>query len=1437
MKNILSTLILLVSVTLWTYGQTTTIYSYEQALPSDTVNCIAQDADGDILIGTANGLVRYDGTSFNVITTADGLAGNTINDISVAPNGKIYVATNNGVSVSNDNTWQNDITGGDIRKIAGTDDGRFWYSTTSNAVIEYNSGNTTPLADNYGFSNGITGLYADRSENVWVSCNGNMVEICANGKIKSFDNTFSGKIVYDVYQRFNGDIIAATSRGIMSYDYNSWTAIAGINTGASSVAEDFAQNIIYGNLNGVYRHDGSSCTLLNGDFAINDLLVSGPNPKRIWCSDAQNGIAVMDFDGNAETYHTNLHMLNHTPNFIWGDNAGNVCIAGSKGVNVISDFTWLSYTKNLQNISVNASYISNDTLWIGTNAALLYKTGRNVSALAQTNINDIDGDATAIYAATNSGILKISNGIIADTIGDELNVSDIIFAGNLFAIAGNSIYKEENGEMVQVSISVTLDDASRFVKTSSGNIFITTGNTIARFNPSGSPVTESIEPDLPQTIVSAAACDENVYALLQSGAIYEYSTMWTEVTEGNYQDIASAGNGILWAINSNGNVTRICINCNTTFTVASQAETCDGSSDASLSISATEASSYSIDNGETWQTSGTFDNISGGYKHLLAKNSDGKIIADSLIFVEYGTALYNQRITYSQPECYGETGSIVLSELGISTFAWENGNTALTERQNLGTGNYSVTISSAECQRILASTITAKQQISISGTIENPACFNDNSGSIVLAVTGGSTPYSYTWSNSAETANIENLDAGEYICTITDRNMCTAAQTYVISQPDSLSATAEAIDITCFGSNNGSISTSVSGGTQPYQYIWNDGNTSANRTDLAAGNYSLTITDANNCTTNISQSISQPTALSVTGNATNISCYSMADGSITISAEGGSEPYQYVWSDGETSDNRTSLQADEYTVTVTDANSCTANFSASISEPAELIASADITPIVCAGANDAQLTATATGGTGTYAQYFWLNENHTPVWLQQQYQNVAPGTYYLVVKDSHNCTDTIMVNVEDAQAHNFETSVTDASCNGASNGAISITAGNENIADFAFAWSENISASNTANNLTAGSYTVSITDASDCETTLTAEVNEPEIQQIDMLADMNVCEGMSYTLSVGNYNSYLWSNGMTSQQISVSDEGEYSVTVTDNMNCRMYDSASVTFISPYDGDELALATVTDSNTVVLRWNKTDGMGTSLYRIYRDAGEGFVNIATVNFNETAMYEDTTVNALEQYYDYKVTAVSSCGDESETETYHRSIVLAAICDPNNVCNLNWNPYVGVNEVFTYLMAGESPETLEIIDSVLFSTYNYIQMNQYENGTYYRVMIKLSNPLVSEGITYDRIYSNIVRCGGTDPVDPPVMADESSISNISAYPNPFGDAVTIEFENNGFENVEYEVINAIGQVVAEDKNATSPIIIGSELERGFYIVRLRAGNEIHNLKISKQ
>ena len=1090
---------------------------------------------------------------------------------------------------------------------------------------------------------------------------------------------------------------------------------------------------------------------------------------------------------------------------------------------------------------MKAACIHNDTLWLGTGNSLIRKAGRNISVVAETNVNALADDNGTIYAATDYGILRIVGGSVVDTIESASAVKDVVCSNGLFAIAGTSVYKLGNDNLTQVPINIALANASRFVKTASGNIFITSSNGIASFNPSASPATELIESGLPQNIVSSAACDENVYILFSNGAIYEYSTTWNEVAEGNYQSIASAGNGILWAIKNDGTVARICINGNTTFTISSQPESCDGSNNASMTISASGATSYSIDNGENWQTSGNFTNISGGYKHLLAKDSNGKIIADSVVFVEYGTALYNQSLTYVQPECYGETGNLALSEIGTSSFVWENSNTTLTERTNLNAGNYAITITNSTCQRSLDITIAEKQQISVSETIGNLACNGDNSGRISLAVSGGTSPYYYTWSNNAESSSIENLAANEYSCTVSDRNSCSATHSYTVTEPETLSAQANPTDITCYEANNGTISLTVTGGTQQYTYHWNDNSDAANRTNLPIGSYSVTITDNHNCSTTAAASISQPTALNVNGNATNISCYGRNDGAISISVSGGTEPYTYQWNGQTAEANQTNLSAGEYSLVVTDANTCTATFTDTITEPEELVAiPSTTTPITCAGANNAVLSASATGGTGLYAQYFWFRaENpNTPICVQSQYQNVAAGNYLLVVKDSHNCTDTVPISVEDAVAHNFETAVTDAQCNGGT-GSIDITIDGGNGTGFSFAWSGNVSSTNSATSLPAGHYTITATDGNNCETILDTAVNEPEMPFIGAWSDIVLCEGQSYTLDAGNnYTSYQWSNGTTTQTISVSEANDYSVTVTDNQGCHSYDAINVSIRTPYTGDKLAMASVTENNTVLLRWNKTANQGTASYKIYRDSGDGFALIASIGFNSEAMYEDTTVDVSERYYSYKVTAMSNCGDESEIEAFHRTVRLEAICDQNNVCNLNWNPYVGITETFTYLLAGDSPENLEIIDSVLFTTYNFIEMNRFENGTYYRIMIKMSHPLVTDDATYDRIYSNIVRCGGSDdPIDPPVMTEEFGLSNISAYPNPFDEEITITFNSVDGENVSYEVIDALGRIVLAGNADSDTIVFGSELKAGIYVVRLHSGDKVNSIKISKQ
>lgn len=196
-------------------------------------------------------------------------------------------------------------------------------------------------------------------------------------------------------------------------------------------------------------------------------------------------------------------------------------------------------------------------------------------------------------------------------------------------------------------------------------------------------------------------------------------------------------------------------------------------------------------------------------------------------------------------------------------------------------------------------------------------------GSIQLEVVNGTAPFGFSWSNGSTTQNLEGVGAGSYSVTVTDSNGCTTAVSQSITQPmAALTTTAAATNVACFGAATGSIQLNATGGTAGYTFLWNDGNTSQNRTALPAGSYSATVTDANGCTTTISQSVSQPAAaVAVTATATPST--SANDGTATASGTGGTQPYSFAWSNGMTGNELEDLAPGTYTVTVSDANGCT----------------------------------------------------------------------------------------------------------------------------------------------------------------------------------------------------------------------------------------------------------------------------------------------------------------------------------------------------------------------------------------------------------------------------------------------------------------------------------------------------------------------------------
>ncbi|MCB0526825.1 MAG: gliding motility-associated C-terminal domain-containing protein, partial [Saprospiraceae bacterium] len=284
------------------------------------------------------------------------------------------------------------------------------------------------------------------------------------------------------------------------------------------------------------------------------------------------------------------------------------------------------------------------------------------------------------------------------------------------------------------------------------------------------------------------------------------------------------------------------------------------------------------------------------------------------------------------------------------------------------------------------------------------ACNGDNNGS-AMAIPDN-TAFDYSWSHGPITPSVFNLAAGTYTVTITNTDGCTSTQSTDILEPLVLSVFIATDNAPCSGGgNNGSITAMPDGGTPNYNYAWSTGDMVPAITGLAAGTYTATVTDQNNCTSAQVLILSEAPALSLSVTPVPIPCFGTNTGSATANAGGGTPGFAYAWSDGQMSGMATGLSAGTYTVTVTDVNTCSITSSINITQSPELVLNVSFTGESMAGAGDGTASATASGGNGPYS-YNWSNGEMIRV-----ITGLSPGTYTVTVTDALNCTKTSSVVV------------------------------------------------------------------------------------------------------------------------------------------------------------------------------------------------------------------------------------------------------------------------------------------------------------------------------------------------------------------------------------------------------------------------------------------
>jgi gliding motility-associated-like protein len=411
--------------------------------------------------------------------------------------------------------------------------------------------------------------------------------------------------------------------------------------------------------------------------------------------------------------------------------------------------------------------------------------------------------------------------------------------------------------------------------------------------------------------------------------------------------------------------------------------------------------------------------------------------------------------------------------------------------------------------------------LAATATKTNVTCYGGTNGTAGVTASGGTSPYSYSWTGiSATTSSVAGLSAKTYTATITDAKGCVTTASVIISQPPALAATSTATGPVCNNGTNGSATVNVSGGTAPYSYSWGTlpVQTGTTATALASGTYVVTVTDAAGCLGTFTVAVPVTPPVTVTVVPYWVSCFGGKDGSAKAFAANSTAPYTYVWNTSpvQTGDSAKGLSAGSYTVTVTSAIGCIGTATVNIQEPpildAKLIAKG-----TCPGFIQGSISANVTGGNTPYS-YAW---NTTPVQTTGSISGLAPGSYFLTVTDNRGCTDTVSATVPLFSLPDVDAGKDDTVCRGS---GITLTASGATT----YTWSPayHLSCDRCASTIASPdvdtTYIVAGTDANGCSNKDTVEVTVIQHVPVSAGDKHTICEGDSVQLNVLGGVAWEW---------------------------------------------------------------------------------------------------------------------------------------------------------------------------------------------------------------------------------------------------------------------------------------------------------------------------
>jgi gliding motility-associated-like protein len=619
--------------------------------------------------------------------------------------------------------------------------------------------------------------------------------------------------------------------------------------------------------------------------------------------------------------------------------------------------------------------------------------------------------------------------------------------------------------------------------------------------------------------------------------------------------------------------------------------TCNGAGDGTITISVsggTPAYYYSLDGGLTYTANGgQFTGLSPGSYYVAVRDYHGCTVPGDTLVIQEPPPVTVSIVGITDVSCHGGSdGALTLSAADGATpylYSIDGGITFLDNGgtfSGLSAGTYPTAARDANGCTGTGPDAVVGEPPPVTLTVDTVVAVRCHGGSDgEIHMTGGSGVAPYTYSIDGGTTFLDNggtftgLTAGSYAVAVQDAHGCeTSGGTVTVGEPAALTVEVTVTDVTCHGAGDGRITLTAGGGTPSYLYSLDGGTTFLDNggvfTGLAPGTYDPAVRDAHGCTTaGATVLVQEPAALTLSAAATDVTCHGGADGTVTLTAGGGTSPYEYSIDGGTTyHDNGgvfTGLTAGSYTPAVRDAHGCILSGAVvTVAEPPLLTVTAAVTDVTCHGAGDGVVTLTAGGGTAPYT--YSLDGGTTFTDNGGVFTGLAPGTYDPAVRDAHGCVAAgATVLVQEPAALTLTAAAEDITCHGAGDGVVTLTAGG-GTAPYTYSLDGGttfLDNGGVFTGLVPGTYDPAVRDARGCETAAaTVLVREPAVLVVDSVVVQEAfCAGEAsgelriyvsggtgpYTFSADNGQHYSDNGGLFTDLAA----GSYLPAVRDAHGC------------------------------------------------------------------------------------------------------------------------------------------------------------------------------------------------------------------------------------------------------------------------------------------------